>query len=145
MKEIATPKGIFNLKVFNAAGKLLEEYTHDNLIVTLGKTAQAKLVGGGSGWENKKVTEMKFGTDGTDPSSGDTTITAPFTKTVTATFPDSTSVVFEWSLATSEANGKAIQEFGLICADGTLFARRTRAVINKTSDLRLEGTWKIQF
>lgn len=145
MKETTQPRGIFHLKAFNAAGDLVDEYTAENLIVTNGKAAQAALVGGASGFANKRVTQIQFGTDGTEPSAGDTSITNPFTKTVTATYPDSTSVVFEWTLATTEANGKAIQEFGLLCVDNSLFARRTRAVINKTSDLRLEGTWKIQF
>jgi hypothetical protein len=35
-------------------------------------------------------------------------------------------------------------EFGLLCADGTLFARRTRTKpINKESDISLSGSWTI--
>ncbi len=140
------PKGTFELRVYNAAGELLEQYVHENLIVSAGKSALALLIGGGDPGYDKRVTKISFGTDGTAPSAGDTGITSPFTKAIgSVTYPDSTSVVFNWSLATTEANGKAIQEFGLLCIDNTLFARRTRAVINKTSDLRLEGTWKIQF
>jgi hypothetical protein len=45
-----------------------------------------------------------------------------------------------------EANGKAIMEFGLICTDGTLFARKNRAkAIEKDSDISLEGKWRIIF
>lgn len=147
MKENAAPVGTFHLKVIeDKTGKVLEEYTERNLIVTNGKQALSKLIGGGDPGYDKRVTQISFGTDGTAPEAGDTGITAPFTKNIgSVTYPDNTSVVFNWSLATSEANGKAIQEFGLLCIDNTLFARRTRAVINKTSDLRLEGTWKIQF
>lgn len=145
--EHAGPVGTFYLRVIrDATGEILEEYTERNMIVTTGKEAQALLIGGGDPGYDKRVTKISFGTDGTAPSAGDTAITSPFTKSIgSVTYPDATSVVFEWSLATTEANGKAIQEFGLLCIDNTLFARRTRAVINKDSSLRLEGTWKIQF
>lgn len=146
MKEKLSPKGTFHLKIYDKENNLIEEYTEQNLIVTNGKQALAKLIGGDDPGYDKRVTKISFGTDGTPPAAGDTAITSPFTKSIgSATFPDSTSVVFNWSLGYTEANGKAIQEFGLLCIDNTLFARRTRAVINKTSDLRLDGTWKIQF
>lgn len=145
MKEHSGPTGIFSVKVIHdATGELLEEYTAENLIVGGGKAAQAALVAGAP--IGKKVITIGFGTDGTPPANSDTTLTASYTKAIgSATFPDATSVLFSWTLGTSEANGMAIQEFGLLTYDSTLFARRTRAVINKTSDLRLEGTWKIQF
>lgn len=146
LQEQFQAKGTFNLRVYDKNDNLIEEYTEQNLIVSAGKQALSKLIGGGDPGYDKKVTKISFGTDGTAPSSGDTAITSPYTKAIgSVTYPDATSVQFEWSLATTEANGKAIQEFGLLCIDNTLFARRTRAVINKTSDLRLDGTWKIQF
>lgn len=146
LQERAQAVGTFHMKVINLAGEIVEEYTEHNLIVSLGKEAMTYMVGGGAGWSDKRVNRISFGTDGTPPATGDTAITAPFTKNHDgATFPDPSSVVFDWSLSTAEANGKAIQEFGLLCIDSTLFARRTRAVINKDNTLRLEGTWKIQF
>jgi hypothetical protein len=46
----------------------------------------------------------------------------------------------------SEANGMAIREFGLLTANGTLFARRIRAnPIYKESDISIEGEWIIIF
>jgi hypothetical protein len=35
---------------------------------------------------------------------------------------------FKWSIAANEANGKAVKEFGLLCAGGTLFARTAKPV-----------------
>lgn len=137
-------RGSLSMKVFNASGQLVEVFEEDNLIVAAGKQCLTLLLSAAN--SNKKVTKIAFGTDGADASSTDTAITSPYTKNLDGyTTPDSTSVVFQWSLGLTEANGKAIQEFGLVALDGTLFARRVRSVINKTSDLRLEGTWKIQF
>lgn len=139
-----TLKGSFAYKAYDKAGNLVEEYEDNNLIVANGKNCLALLLSAAN--TNKKVTKIGFGTDGTAPSSGDTALTSPFVKNLDSfSTSDGTAVVFSWSLATSEANGKAIQEFGLFSLDSTLFARKTRAVINKSSDLRLEGTWKIQF
>jgi len=40
----------------------------------------------------------------------------------------------------------AINEFGLLTSDGTLFARKNRNTpINKDSDIALEGQWIIYF
>ena len=144
IQENTSPKGTLSIKVFDKSGSLVETYEETNLIVGTGKQALATLLAAAT--NGKKVTKIGFGTDGTEPSSGNTSLTSPFVKDIDSyTNPDTSSVVFNWSLVTTEANGKAIQEFGLICFDNSLFARRTRAVINKTSDLRLEGTWKIQF
>lgn len=136
-------RGTLHLRVFNRAGDLIEEYEERNLIVNGGKQAMAIMLANGN--ITKKVTQIGFGTDGTPPSSGDTALTSQYKKNLDGfSYPDVTSILYSWSLDFTEANGKDIQEFGLICADNTLFARRTRATISKTSDLRLEGTWKIQ-
>jgi hypothetical protein len=45
-------------------------------------------------------------------------------------------VTISWELLTSEDNGQAIMEFGLVCADNTLFSRRVRAnPIYKEADI----------
>jgi hypothetical protein len=63
-------------------------------------------------------------------------------------------VQFNWSLGTTEANGMAIHEFGLMSDDGTLFSRRIREdqngnpinkPINKESDISIIGQWIIIF
>jgi hypothetical protein len=77
----------------------------------------------------------------------DTALTSPYVKNLAgAAYPQEGQVSFSWNLTTSEANGKAIMEFGLLTADGKLFCRRTRTTpINKESDISLEGTWTIIF
>jgi hypothetical protein len=137
-------KGHFSLKVYDIQGNLVEEYHKENLVVTTGKTAMARLLGGSV--TGRSVTQIGFGENGAAPVVGDTALTNSYVKGFDGvSYPDATSVLFTWSLGYAEGNGKNIQEFGLLCANNDLFARRNRAVIAKTSDLRFEGTWKIQF
>jgi hypothetical protein len=52
--------------------------------------------------------------------------------------------LFPFGCSTSQANGVAISEFGLLTAGGVLFARKTRpAPIYKTSAISFQGTWTI--
>ena len=48
-----------------------------------------------------------------------------------------------WTLKRHEANGMAIREIGLLTADGTLVARRTRSAIEKTEDMELGDSWEL--
>lgn len=144
MNDALNMRGDFHLRVIHKDGTLLAEYHEKNLIVTAGKNTLAKMLNGNV--SNRHITNIGFGTGSTPASSGDTALTNSYSKAIdSASYPDSTSVLFQWSLATGEANGKAITEFGLLSSNGDLFSRRVRDVINKTSDIRLEGTWKIQF
>jgi hypothetical protein len=136
--------GHVTLKVYHRDGRLLESFEKKNLVVTTGRTAIARLLGGSV--TGRSVSQIAFGEDGTAPTAGDTALTNSYAKSVdSVTYPESNSVLFTWSLGTGESNGKDIQELGLLCTNNDLFSRLTRATISKTSDLRLEGTWKIQF
>jgi hypothetical protein len=126
-------------------GTLIETYQDRNLIVNGARAALAALIAGeGSG---KTVSGIAFGTNAAVPAPDDTGITGAFTKTLDGfVFPAPGRAEFRWSLASAEANGLAISEFGLLCADGTLFARKNRAApIYKDSDITLEGQWLITF
>lgn len=137
-------RGEVSLEIYQH-GKLVEQYRDNNLVVTLGRTNIAKLLGGDSA--GKKITTFKIGTDGTSPSAGDSSITGAFTKAITTTtYPVSGQVQFDFSVETSEGNGIAILEFGLFNQDGVMVARKTRSsAINKDSSIRIAGSWKIIF
>lgn len=138
-------RGEFSLVVRNKKGKIIERYFDKNLIVNLAKTTLASLIGG-TGGATKNINTIAFGTNGTAPDVADTAITGAVTKGMSGiTFPEFNSVLYSYSLGLTEGNGVAIAEFGLLSVDGTLFARKTRSVINKTSDLQFTGTWKIIF
>jgi hypothetical protein len=123
---------------------LIEDYEEHNLIVNGARTAMAYLVGGSS---NRNINRIAFGTNGTAPSTSDTAITAAYTKAVVGfAYPAAGQIEITWNLLVGEANGKAIREFGLLCADGTLFSRKNRAkAIEKEEDISLEGKWLIMF
>jgi hypothetical protein len=135
-------RGEVALKIYKN-GKLIEDSVDRNLVVTLGKKNLARLLGGGTAYA---VTNFKAGTNATSPAANDTAITSPFSKAITTvSYPVDGQVQFDFSIELSEANGKAIAEFGLYDSNGVLFARKTRAVINKDNTIRIAGTWNIIF
>lgn len=140
--ETISATGEVHLKVYDK-GILVAEYTENNLIVNVGKQSLATLLG--SADTDKKVTKIGFGTSGAVTAGANTSLENPFSKALDGVTYSGTSVLFEYALETTENNGVTIREFGLFSADDTLFSRIVRNPINKTSDIRLSGTWKITF
>ncbi|MBO9674407.1 MAG: hypothetical protein J7577_13245 [Sphingobacteriaceae bacterium] len=142
-KEFLNAKGCFSLAVIDvASGKIIDDYQENNLVVTLGHTNIARLLGGDT--TGKKITKLQLGTNGTAPALTDVAITAPFETTITGvTYPEPNSVKFDWALNATEGNGQTFREFGLVTDSGALFARKTRTEIVKTDAVRLVGSWKI--
>lgn len=136
-------RGDFRLRIYRN-GVLVEEQHDPNMIMNVAKDAMARLIGGdGAG---KDVSSIGFGVNGIGPNPDDTALTGIYSRPVTGvTYPATGRAAFAWTLGTSEANGMAITELGLLCGDGTLFARKTRGVINKEADLSLDGVWTIIF
>jgi len=143
--EKLTIKGVFYLeKICAKTGKILEIYTDNNLVVNGGRTAVTNLLGAAT--SGKQLTQIAFGTNNTSPAGSDTAITGAFTKALGAvSYPTISSVKFDWTLGASEGNGLGIREVGLLCTDNTLFARKTRELISKNSDIILNGSWTISF
>ncbi|WP_432712586.1 hypothetical protein [Pedobacter sp.] len=135
--------GVFSLLVLNAGtGEILERFADNNLVVTLGQTNLAKVLGGHA--SGKKISKIAIGTNGTTPTLADTTLTSLFSKLITSVdYPEANSVRFSWSIDGPDANGMTIREFGLLNEDGVLCARKVRADIIKTAEVRLVGSWKI--
>lgn len=138
-------KGVFFLQIICAiTGKILETYEDRNLVVNGGRVAVMRLLGAGD--TDKQLTQLSVGTNGTQPVPADTAITGSFTKNLGAvSYPTISSVKFDFQLGAGDANGIGIREFGILCADDTLFARKVRELINKNSDIILNGSWTIQF
>lgn len=146
--QLISPKievnGIFRLKVFRR-GLLIEEMDEPNLVVDLAKTGLARMLG--SDLTNRPITQIGFGTSGTAPAAGNTSLTGAYMKNHDgATFPAAGQVTFAFSLASGEANGMAILEFGLFTANSTLYARKVRTTaLNKEADITLSGSWTLAF
>lgn len=126
-------------------GKLVEKMDEHNLIVDNAKTVMAHLAGGDV--SSRSIAKVAFGENGTAPSASDKEITNPYEKDVDSVeYPQDGQVTFHFSLGSAEANGKMILEFGLLCADGTLFARRIRSeALAKEQDITIDGEWTIAF
>ena len=145
MKDTMNIKGVFTLSIIDAkTGELLEKYVDNNLVVNGGRTAVTRLLGGDVA--NRSITKISFGTNGTAPASTDSAITGAFTKALGAvSYPTINSVRWAWTLEDNEGNGIGIREYGLVCDNDLLFARKTREIINKNSSIRLVGTWEVSF
>jgi hypothetical protein len=143
-KEPTPVRGDFHIRVY-WRGRLIEEYVEHNLIVNSAKLAMTRLIAGNG--NGKNINRIAFGTNGNIPVVSDTSIVSPYTKNISSiSYPANNKVEFEWSLGTDEANGKAISEFGLLCVDGSLFARKSRSKpLNKDSDIAIDGQWIIIF
>jgi len=126
-------------------GLPIEEFKDNNLVVDGGKLQMAHLIAGDVA--ARSIDRIAVGTSGNVPTAADTQITGAFVKPVEGfEYPENGQVQINWKLLTSEANGIAIREFGLLAANGTLFARRIRDLpINKESDISIEGEWIIIF
>lgn len=135
-------RGEFRVEIIKD-GKVIETYFDPNVITVVGRTQLAHLLG--ADVASRSITKIGFGENTTAASSADTALSlSAFVKaTGTVTYPTTTSVKFAFLLGTGDANGLNITEFGLICADNTLFARKVRSAIAKTSSISLSGTWEI--
>lgn len=122
---------------------LIEDYTKDNLVVLVGLSQLAALIGGAT--TDKFVDTISFGTNNAAPALSDTSITNAYSVPVTASFPNAGQVEFAWVLPVGQNNGVTIAEYGLICNDMNLFSRVTRTPVLKTNTIRLEGEWTIIF
>jgi hypothetical protein len=139
-----SPSGRLVFDVYHQ-GKLIEHFDEQNLIVDSSKQLHAQLLGGNV--TNHSVTKIGFGTNGTSPVIANTLLTTPFIKAVdTINYPATNSVGFVFSLSSSENNGMAISEFGLLTTNNTLYARKVRlTTLPKTVDISLSGIWIITF
>jgi hypothetical protein len=146
LKDQKPMKGILKYKVFKN-GALIETIEEENLIVNGAREQLAKLIAGN--FPGRNITKIALGVSNVAPSVNDGTLTNAYEKNIDGySFPAMGQTQFDWSLTTSEANGKAILEFGLITEDGTLFSRRIREngkPINKENDISIIGQWIIIF
>ena len=138
------PRGTLAYKV-QKSGVLIEDVCEENLVVVGSQYALAQLLGG-SGAGNS-INQISFGTNAAAPAFSNTAITNAFTKSIdSVSYPAGNQVQFSFSLASTQANGLAISEFGLITASGALFARRVRSSpLNMAADITVSGTWVISF
>lgn len=144
MNDKIIARGDVDIQIFEGE-KLIERIQEKNLVVTLGKTNIAKLIGGDPA--GKIISKIGVGDNGIPATVNDNALQNGFSKNVDSVqYPDGQSVLFNYSVNADEANGITIREFGLLNSDGVLCARKVRDAgqeIVKTNAIRLVGTWKI--
>ena len=91
------------------------------------------------------ITTIGVGDDGTAPAPSDTGLANAVTKPLSSFAVSGNVATFSYQFAAGDAVGLSIREFGLFDGNGVLVARRTRAEIEKTADLTLDGTWTVTF
>ena len=122
-------------------GKIIETDEDHNLIVTVGHTQLAKMLGGAY---TGHITHIGVGTGSVNADNGDTGLTGTVKIPVASVEYSGAMVKFNFTIGSSDANGLSIREFGLFFADGTLFSRRVRkSIIGKESDISITGYWEI--
>ncbi len=136
-------KGVLELWVYDGEGELKAHYREDNLVVDTGRQLMAT-------YAATAVNRVGVGTNGAAGAPGDV---APLAEQYAKAFsgvtqPDARTVVFGFTIGTTEFNGKTIREFGLLRLVGetyTLFARRGGYEIPRTADDQVQGTWTVTF
>jgi hypothetical protein len=144
VKDHTAMRGVFNCRVCRK-GEIAGVFGNRNMIVDGARFQMARLIAEPSA--GRRVRYIAFGTNGDAATPDDTGITEPVMKEIDSfEYPEDGQARFNWTLGSTEANGKAIMEFGLVCDNGTLFARYVREQpLNKDSDFSLEGDWTIIF
>lgn len=142
--QTAPLRGIFTMRVIDREGKIIRAYSDHNMIVNTAREALARLVSECS--PAKCITRFAVGTNDETPTPTDTMITGMYHNAIIGhEFPEPGVVKFRWQLGYDEANGMNIVEYGLLCEDSSLFARKTREAIYKANDIAFDGEWTIIF
>lgn len=137
-----TVKGEFHIKILRG-GRLIRDVEDHNLVVDSGRIRTAELAGGLS---SAYISQIGIGTGAEPETATDTALTDQQLFPVSATSIDGRDLRFDFTIGEDQANGLAIREFGLFCADGTMFSHRVRSgVIEKADDMQIIGYWILHF
>jgi hypothetical protein len=137
-------RGKVRVKVYEQ-DSLIRDYQNHNLIVDGAKGVMAHLVGGIT--TGYVVSKIACGTSAAEADPSDDAITGAYTKEVEdVSYPQADQVQFDLHIGSDESNGKTINEFGLLTANNTLFARIVMdEPINKTAQISLDIEWVVAF
>lgn len=144
IEDTTTLRGDLQVTIRSRTKGVIERFEEKNMIVNAAKTTLAQLIAGDAA--AKSITHIGFGTGSAAATPTDTSLTNAFWRPISSfSYPKAGQVKFNFILATTEANGKTIREFGLRTSTGQLFSRKVRGAIEKNDDISLEGSWTITF
>lgn len=135
-------KGDFHLAVYKD-GKIISRIDDHNLVVDAGRIRLAELAAGKS---SACITKIGVGSGSTAEAADDTELEGQQLFPLTSATVDGRDARFDFLIDNSQANGLKIHEFGLFCADGTMFSHRVRTgLIEKEDDIQIKGYWILHF
>ena len=137
--------GSLKLKFYDSKGKLFREDIDHNLVVSSGVAFFARLLTGTTAGES--ISRIAVGTNHAFPQPTDSVITNSETFLLASreSLPGIGNAVFKTTIDYSQAIGINMAEFGLLTSTNTLVARRIIDPIVKTSVMRIEVEWIINF
>ena len=152
VKDGIVGTGSVHVMLIGPDGKIKQEHTNHNLVVTVGKTYLAQFLTPGNHNTGTEFAQyVALGTVQTGPSAGDTTLNAESVvagySRVAGTLSFSSNV---WTNTATFPPGNgtdAIKEAGLFSAitSGTMFAHQTFNVYNKGAADTLIIVWSVTF
>lgn len=135
-------RGDFHLAVYKG-GEIIDRVDDHNLVVDAGRIRLAELAAGKSG---SCITKIGVGSGSTAEAADDTELEGQQLFPLTSATVDGRDARFDFLIDNSQANGLKIHEFGLFCADGTMFSHRVRTgLIEKEDDIQIKGYWILHF
>ena len=139
--KLKQTEGRITLQVYRS-GKLTKTFTEHNMIVDAGKKRMAELIAGVS---TAAIKYIGLGSGDSAAATTDTGLQEQQLYPVTQTTITGTTARFDFFIAVDQANGLTIHEFGLFCADESMFSHRVReGKIVKEADMELRGYWEIE-
>jgi hypothetical protein len=141
IQETIKATGALQIKLYGPDGKLKQEQSVKNLVVTTGKGyIAARMVGTPS-----TMSHMAIGSGTVDPAVGDTTLGSELGRSaLTSSTASGAVVTYIASFGAGTGTG-AVTEAGIFNASsgGTMLCRTEFSVVNKGADDSLSITWTI--
>lgn len=135
-------RGDFHLAVYKD-GEIIDHIDDHNLVVDAGRIRLAELAAGKS---SACITKIGVGSGNAQEAATDTELVEQQLFPLTSASVDGRDARFDFLIDNSQANGLKIHEFGLFCADGTMFSHRVRTgLIEKEDDIQIKGYWILHF
>lgn len=124
-------------------GKIIDSFDDHNLVVDAGRIRLANLAAGKT---TAAITHIGVGSGSTVENVADTELENQQLFPLTSIEVNGRDVQCNFFIANNQAIGLKIREFGLFCADGTMFSHRVRkGVIEKYEDIQIAGYWILHF
>ena len=145
--------GKFAVEVYKK-GVLQDRYADHNLVVDAGRNRLANLA---AGLSTSAVKYIGLGSGSVKEGPADTKLQEQQLFPIDKVSVNGKDARFDFTIKENQANGLSVREFGLFCADKTMFSHRVRLSVNddtqaekvltidKAPDIEIRGYWVLHF